>query len=327
MPLKPNTTTSRTKVTKGRIVSSSDNIGDARLKRKIEYVVEGLPSRCFDHLCKKVLPGSKENVLIICDYISSLKSEINPSNSYRKDTILLLCKFSYFLKNKTFKRVTRNDVLSYLDSFRKIETEDSLHKWIGTYNLYRIGLMRFFKWLYYSDIEQAKRPKPPSIENIPRLKRKEKSIYKPTDLWTPEDDSLFLKYCPNARDRCYHAMSRDSAARPHELLKLRIKDVVFKYTSDKRQYAEILVNGKTGTRHIPLIDSIPFIKDWITNHHPQGGNPNSILLCGFGKSLNRMIGERSLARIYHDYRNKFFPKILDSPNVLPEDKQKIKELL
>jgi integrase len=80
-------------------------------------------------------------------------------------------------------------------------------------------------------------------------------------------------------------MSRDSAARPHELLKLRIKDVVFKLTPDnKKQYAEILVNGKTGTRHIPLIDSIPYIKDWLSNHHPQAGNPNSILLCGFGKS-------------------------------------------
>src|SRR5438132_8405681 len=284
MPLKPNTTTSRTKVTKGRIVSSSDNIGDARLKRKIDYVVEGLPSRCFDHLCKKLLPGSKENVLIICDYISSLKSEINPSNSYRKDTIILLCKFSYFLKNKTFKRVTREDVLSYLDSFRKIETVDSLHKWIGTYNTYRIYLMRFFKWLYYPDIEQKKRAKPSVIENIPQLKTKEKSIYKHTDLWPPEDDSLFLKYCPNARDRCYHAISRDSAARPHELLKLRIKDVVFKLTPDKKQYAEILVNGETGTRLIPLIDSIPYIKDWILRH-PQSGNPNTILLCGFGKSL------------------------------------------
>jgi integrase/recombinase XerD len=327
MPLKPNNTTSRTKVTKGRIVSSSDNIVDARLKRKIEYVVEGLPSRCFDHLCKRVLPGSKENVLIICDYISSLKSEINPSNSYRKDTIILLCKFSYFLKNKTFKQVTRNDVLSYLDSFRKIETEDSLHKWIGTYNLYRIGLMRFFKWLYYPDIEQAKRPKPPSIENIPRLKRKENSIYKPTDLWIPEDDSLFLKYCPSARDRCYHTMSRDSAARPHELLKLRIKDVLFGLSPDhKKQYVEILVNGKKGTRHLPLIDSIPYIKDWISQH-PQSGNPNSILLSGFGRSLGKPIHESSLRRIYQDYKEKFFPKLLDSPNVLSDDKQKIKELL
>jgi hypothetical protein len=121
-------------------------------------------------------------------------------------------------------------------------------------------------------------------------------------------------------------MSRDSAARPHELLKLRIKDVVFKLTPDKKQYAEILVNGKTGTRHIPLIDSIPYIKDWISQHS-QSGNPNSILLCGFGKSLGRVIQISSLHGIYEDYKNKFFPKLLDNPNVLPEDKQKIRELL
>ena len=201
-----------------------------------------------------------------------------------------------------------------------------MHKWIGTYNLYRIELMRFFKWLYYPYIESDKRPKPEVIQNIPQLKRKEKSIYKPTDLWTSEDDSLFLRYCPNTRDKCYHAISRDSAARPHELLKLRIKDVVFKVTPDKKQYAEILVNGKTGSRHIPLINSIPHIKDWISQH-PQSGNPNSILLCGFGRSLNRVINVISLHRVYQDYKNKFFPKLLDDPNVLPEDKQKIRELL
>jgi integrase/recombinase XerD len=123
-------------------------------------------------------------------------------------------------------------------------------------------------------------------------------------------------------------MSRDSAARPHELLKLRIKDVVFKLTPDsKKQYAEILVNGKTGTRPIPLIDSIPYIKDWITNHHPQAGNPSSILLCGFGKSLNRAIHVRSLHKVYQGYKNKFFPKLLDNADVPPEDKQKIGELL
>jgi hypothetical protein len=101
----------------------------------------------------------------------------------------------------------------------------------------------------------------------------------PTDMWSPEDDALFLAYCPNPRDKCYHAMSRDSACRPHELLKLRIMDVRFKVTPDKKQYAEVTVSGKTGTRSIPLIDSIPYIKDWI-NQHPQSGNKNSILLCG-----------------------------------------------
>ena len=60
--------------------------------------------------------------------------------------------------------------------------------------------MRFFKWLYYPDIEPDKRSKPVVIENIPKLKRKEKSIYKPSDLWTQQDDLLFLKYCPIKRE-------------------------------------------------------------------------------------------------------------------------------
>jgi integrase len=298
------------------------------IENKIANATEGLPSECFKFLHDRVLPANQENAMIICNYMSSLKSEANPSDGHRRNTILLLCKFSIFkdTKTKPFMEITREDVLSFLDSFRKVEAVDPLHKWIGTYNTYRIHLLRFFKWLYNPNIEPDKRPKPEVVQNIPQLKRKEKSIYKPTDLWTTEDDFLFLKYCPNARDKCYHAMSRDSAARPHELLKLRIKDVTFRFTPDKKQYAEILVNGKTGARHIPLIDSIPYIKDWISQH-PQSGNTNSILLCGFGKSLNRVISVTSLNRIYQDYKSKLYPKLLDNPNVLPEDKQKIRDLL
>ena len=297
---------------------------DTIIERRIESVTAGLSSQNVN-LLHRILPSNMENVLIICDYISSLKSEVNLSDHYRKDVIFLLCKFSTYFKTKTFKEIVREDVLLFLDSFRKVEAVDPLHKWIGTYNIYRIHLLRFFKWLYSPDIEPDKRPKPEVVQNIPHLKRKEKSIYKPTDIWTQED-FLFLKYCPNPRDRCYHAMSRDSAARPHELLKLRIKDITFKVTPDKKQYAEILVNGKTGTRHIPLIDSIPHIKDWISQH-PQSGNTNSILLCGSGKSLNRVMSVISLNRIFRDYKNKVFPKLLNNPNVLPEDKQKIRELL
>jgi hypothetical protein len=40
-------------------------------------------------------------------------------------------------------------------------------------------MFRFFKWLFYPDIEPIRRPKPPVIENIAQLKRKGKSIYKP----------------------------------------------------------------------------------------------------------------------------------------------------
>ena len=213
--IKPKTTTTNTTV--ATATTNQNNltvISSDIIERKIENATEGLSLNCFNFLHNRILLANKQNVLTICDYISSLMSEINPSDGYRKNTIILLCIFSIFFKNtKLFKEVTREDILSFLDSFRKIETVDPLHKWIGTYNLYRMQLMCFFKWLYYPDIEQNKIPKPPIIENISQLKRKEKSIYKPTDLWIDEDDSLFLKYCPNPRDRCYRAMSRDSGSK------------------------------------------------------------------------------------------------------------------
>ena len=101
--------------------------------------------------------------------------------------------------------------------------------------------MRFFKWLYSSDFELDKRAKPGIIENIPQMKRKEKSIYKPSDLWTSQDDLLFLKHCPSKRDKCYYAMSRDLSCRPHEILKLKIKDISFK-TLGTSQYAVLMTD-------------------------------------------------------------------------------------
>jgi hypothetical protein len=109
----------------------------------------------------------------------------------------------------------------FLDSLRKPEESDLLHKSIGTYNIYRVLLIRFFKWLYYPDLEQKKRPKPSVIENIAQLKRREQSIYRPSDLWSIDDDLPFLKYCPSTREKCYHMISRDLSCRPNEIFKLK----------------------------------------------------------------------------------------------------------
>jgi integrase len=233
----------------------------------------------------------------------------------------VLDRLSNFYDNReSFNQMTRQHILSFLDSLRKSETSDPQHKWIGTYNLYRTLIVKFFKWLYYPNIEPSKRAKPSVVENIPQLKRKEKSIYKPTDLWTAEDDLLFLKYCPSKRMKCYHMVSRDLSCRPNEILKLRIKDMQFR-TAGNSQYAQVVVNGKTGTRPIPLINSIPYVKDYLDHEHLQPGNPNSPLICGIGKSLGRRISPRGLGKIYERYKGELFPKLLESPSVLPEDNE------
>jgi integrase len=271
---------------------------------------------------------SQTNTSTIASYIQSMKIEINLSDHYRKDVMILLCKFSKHNNNKLFRDLTRQEILAFLNSFAKSQESDPFHKWIGTYNLYKEYLQRFFKWLYFPYIEPSKRPKLAILENIPKLRRKEQSVYKPSDLWTAKDDLLFLKYCPSKRMKCYHAMSRDTSCRPHELLKLRVRDVVIKNVpSGNRQYAEVLVNGKTGSRHIPLIDSLPYIKDYIDHEHPHPSNQDAVLLCGVGRSLGRSISVISLNRIYNRYKTVLFPKLLQDPSVPEGDKQKIKELL
>jgi hypothetical protein len=94
--------------------------------------------------------------------------------------------------------MARDDIISFLNSLRK--PDDPSHRWIGTYNLYRRHITKFFRWYYSQDIEPKQRPRPQVVQNIPNLKRKETSIYRPTDLWALEDDLVFLKWCPNKRD-------------------------------------------------------------------------------------------------------------------------------
>jgi hypothetical protein len=72
------------------------SVSTISINTKIKSATEGLPSNYFNHLYNRVLPGprGKENALTICDYISSLLSEINPSDHYRRDNILLLMLFN-----------------------------------------------------------------------------------------------------------------------------------------------------------------------------------------------------------------------------------------
>ena len=192
---------------------------DFEIENKITLATEGFTTNKF---CELILTDrrrlSKENALTISEYIIAMKREINPRPNTIRTAIQFLAELSKSVGiAKQFKDMTRDDILLYLDSCRKSENDDSLHKWIGSYNTKRIILIRFFKWLYYyPNVDTPKRRnelsaqerKPTCIMGIPQLKRKEVSCYKPSDLWSQEDDLLFLKWVTNKRDRCYHTMAR-----------------------------------------------------------------------------------------------------------------------
>lgn len=197
-----------------RHVTSVPENENETFDRKLDLVTEGLLPQYKNTLLK--LPY--ELRLDIVNYLLAMKTEKNLSLHYSRIIIKSLAQLATLIKKKAWKAYSRDDILAFLDSRRRPDVSDQLHKWIGTYNLYRTICMGFFKWLYYSqspDIEPARRPKPACMQNIPKLKRKETSIYKADDLWTQQDDLLFLKYCPSTRDKCYHSISRDLSCRPN----------------------------------------------------------------------------------------------------------------
>jgi hypothetical protein len=101
---------------------------------------------------------------------------------------------------------------------------------------------------------------------------------------------------------------------------------------DKKQYVQITVNGKTGTRNIPLVNAVPYVKDWLDNH-PMGNNPNAYLIPTMDpKHHPHTKGNHMLPASMNDvytrhYKTEVFPRLLEDPKVPPEDKIKIKELL
>jgi hypothetical protein len=75
----------------------------------------------------------------------AINTEYNPSKSYRQLLVLRLCELGKFVNNKEFKQFTREDLIQFMDKFRKPEAVDQLHKWVGTSNFFLVLLVKFFR--------------------------------------------------------------------------------------------------------------------------------------------------------------------------------------
>ena len=120
-------------------------------EQRLDNALDGLEPYYLDHLKNRI---SKANALTIADYILSIKVETNISTNHRKGIITSLKLASRYLDNKPFEEMTREDVLTFLDSIRKSEISDPTHKWIGTYNLYRVCLSKTRRSLIYTSISK-----------------------------------------------------------------------------------------------------------------------------------------------------------------------------
>ena len=246
---------------------------EIELERRIRCISKSLSRPYFTNIWRKLAVKSTENASILCDYIEAEQTEFNIKDSTKEGKIKVLVWLSNFFGDEvSFRQMKKSDVLDYLNNLRKSATDDPTQKWIGSYNGRQIILNKFFRWLYNPDEpDQRKRITPACMQGIKRLTAKAKNIVQAIRYLGTTEHAIFLRYCPSKRDRCYHAMAIDTSARPHEILNLKIKDIKFYVTEEGNQYAELRIpEGKTGPRTVPLIDSLPYLKEYLQEEHPSG---------------------------------------------------------
>jgi hypothetical protein len=142
----------------------------------------------------KALARRSINTATICDHILAEQTEQNIKTSTAESKVKSLLWISKYLNEKPFEEMTKQDILSYLNSLRKPTSTDPQQKWIGSYNNRLRYYAKFFRWLYNrEEPDYRKRISPPCIQGLRQLPRQEKSSYKPSLLSQNELDFLFGK--------------------------------------------------------------------------------------------------------------------------------------
>jgi hypothetical protein len=163
------------------------------LGKKISSITKSLSKPYYYKILNELLKTNPFNTNIIFDYIITEQTEINIKNSTIETKIKILVWLSKHHENKSFKEMTKQDILEYLNCLRKPSAEDPANKWVGSYNGRQMILLKFFKWLYYPEEDYRKRPTPLSMQGVRKLPRKEKTSYKPSDIWEAREHAVFLK--------------------------------------------------------------------------------------------------------------------------------------
>ena len=93
----------------------------------------------------------------------------------------------------------------------------------------------------------------------------------PEELLTEKETENIIRCAGNVRDKALLSTVAESGARIGEIGNLKIKHVSF-----EEYGARLTISGKTGTRKLLVINSTPYLQEWI-NQHPLNDNAEEYL--------------------------------------------------
>jgi len=209
----------------------------------------------LDHTVKAIEGLSAKNSELIKKYDKEMVR-----NSLAKGTrlkhLLIVLNLTRLL-DKNWEDATKQDIKELVFQFIQKYSpngKETHHTWD-----HKKILKIFFRWIKLGSREHRDVGNPEETKWI-HLNRVKSNIVR-EQLITDEDMSKILKACINPRDKAFFDVHYEAGTRPGEILSLRIKNVKFDDYG-----AFINVDGKTGSRPIRLVMSVPNLANWIDNH-------------------------------------------------------------
>ncbi|WP_348613014.1 tyrosine-type recombinase/integrase [Halobaculum rarum] len=184
---------------------------------------------------------------------------------YERDKTLDGLSEATILRNLTRMKIVAEHIEDHpLDEMEKADVKD-LVEWVTnkydsdeTVDTYKNVIRGFWKWMDPADDGDA----PETVSWI-KLSNSTGSDKLPKDLLTMEDIKAQADAAKNPRDKAFIWLLYESGARIGELIDLTVGDI-----EDRKQGKKVVIDGKTGARRIPLVESVPHLNKWL-NAHPN----------------------------------------------------------
>jgi len=166
-----------------------------------------------------------------------------------------LLNFAKFLDYKNDFDI--NDVLLFLNSksFKEVK--------VSTQNFYKNILRKFLEYLGMDTS---------TIKNV----RDDYEFVRKEDLLTKKEFERYLNNINRVDYRCMVMIFYEGGPRINEIRNVKLKDIVDK----KTHYVIHISVSKSKKRPIYLIESAPFLINWL-NQHPDKDNPEQFLFCHY----------------------------------------------
>lgn len=217
-----------------------------QFQRQVELLIED----------KNILPENKDVALKFKDYLIGQSISFGKIGRYILD-IRKFCK----LLNKPFKEANKDDIRRVIAEMEQSELAPETKK------CFKVMIRKLYRFIY--DIHE-KNVYPDVVKgisiSIPRNKKK-----MPDELLTEEEIGKMIQHCNSMRNKAFISTLYESGCRVSEIGMMKIKHVATGQTVTR-----ITVTGKTGSRKIPLISSVPYLQQWL-NEHPKNNNPDAYL--------------------------------------------------